>query len=50
MRKRIAEYRSARESAGFFDLMIAELYLTEGQVTKGARWMPWYQEPKKDAA
>ena len=24
--------------------------LTEGQVTKGTRWMPWRQEPMKDVA
>ena len=29
---------------------IAELCLTEGQVTKGARWMPWRLEPMKDVA
>jgi len=26
------------------------LCLTEGQVTKGARWMPWRLEPMKDVA
>ena len=26
------------------------VYLTEGQVTKGTRWMPWRQEPMKDVA
>ena len=24
--------------------------LTKGQATKGARWMPWHQEPMKDVA
>jgi len=24
--------------------------LTKGQATKSARWMPWYQGPKKDVA
>jgi len=24
--------------------------VTKGQATKGARWMPWYQEPMKDVA
>jgi hypothetical protein len=38
--------------AGFLECWLFENCIVDasicGQVVKGARWMPWYQEPMKD--